>query len=112
MANPPNTISFGRGLGLAGLDPIDGTQWSFVLSASVPPPMIVDVNTDVTLWAVYTPTGTITPMYSTNLGTVPIEWIPISVFSNSLISGTNVFEFDPPDTNASAVKFQLWQTGL
>jgi len=109
-ANPPNSIAIGRGLGLAGLDPIDGTQWSFQVAASVPPPVIADVNTDVTLWAVYTPTGMITPMYSTNLGTVPIEWIPISVFSNSFVTGTNVIEFDPPNTNATALFFHLLQT--
>jgi len=110
VSNPPNSIPIGRGLGLAGLDPIDGTQWSFLVSATVPPPVIVDVNTDVTLWAVYTPTGTVTPMYSKNLGTVPIEWMPISVFSNSFVTGTNVIEFDPPNTNATALFFHLLQT--
>ena len=72
--------------------------------------MIVDFNKDVTLWTVYTPFGSIMPMYSTNLVTIPIEWIPISVFSNSLVSGTNVIEFDPPDPNASAVFFHLRQS--
>ena len=109
-ANPPNTISIGRSLGLGGLDPIDGTQWSFVISATVPPPVIVDVNTDVTLWAVYTPTGTVTPMYSTNLGTVPIEWVTVPVFSNTFVTGTNVITFDPPDTNSADVHFHLLQT--
>jgi len=76
----------------------------------VPPPVIVDVNTDVTLWAVYTPTGTITPMYSTNLGTVPIEWVTVLVFSNTFVTGTNVITFDPPDTNSADVHFHLLQT--
>ena len=34
------------------------------------PPVIVDFNHDVTLWAVYTPTGSIMPTYSTNLETL------------------------------------------
>jgi len=110
VSNPPNTIPIGRGLGIGGLDPIDGTQWSFLVSATVPPPVIVDVNTDVTLWAVYTPTGMVTPMYSTNLGTVPIEWITVPVFSNTFVTGTNVITFDPPDTNSADVHFHLLQT--
>ena len=46
-------------------------------------------------------------MYSTNLETMPIEWIPISVFSNSPLNGTNIIEFDQPDTNASLIYFKL-----
>ena len=109
-ANPPNSVAIGRGLGLLGLDPIDGTQWSFQVSAGLLAPVIVDVNADVTLWAVYTPTGTITPMYSTNLGTVPIEWITVPVFSNTFVTGTNVIMFDPPATNGADVHFHLLQT--
>ena len=71
------------------------------------PPVIVNFDTDVTLWAVYTPTGTISPVYSTNLGTIPIDWMPISVFSNAFVSGTNLITFDPPNTDAQAVFFQM-----
>ena len=74
------------------------------------PPMIVNINKDVTLWAVYSPTGMITPMYSTNLKTSPIEWKSISIFTNSFINGTNVIDFDSPDINANAIFYQLWQT--
>lgn len=110
IGTPPNAIAVGRAQGVGGLDPIDGTTWSFVLTAGAPTsPLIVKIDTDVTLWAVYTATGSVTPIYSTNPGAIPIEWIPIAVFSNALVNGTNVFEFDPPDTNASAVIFQLRQ---
>jgi hypothetical protein len=78
-------------------------------STTMTPPVIVDMNRDVTLWAVYTPTGTVTPVYSTNLGTVPIEWLQIPVFSNSPASSTNVFTFDPPDTNAPTIIYMLRQ---
>ena len=74
------------------------------------PPVIVDMDAATTLWAVYAPTGITTPMYSTNLETMPIEWIPISVYSNTLVNGTHVFEFDRPDTNASVIYFELLQT--
>ena len=125
---PPNIAPIGRALGIAGLDPLDGTQWSFQViigpgtttttsttttsttSTTIRPPVIVDIDPAVTLWAVYQPAGTITPLYSTNLETVPIEWIPISVFSNTLLSGTNVFAFDQPDTNASLIYFKLLRT--
>jgi hypothetical protein len=125
---PPNAAPIGRGLGIGGLDPLDGTTWSFQVivgpgtttttttsststsstsSTTLRPPVIVDVDPSVTLWAVYQPGGTITPMYSTNLETIPIDWIPISVFSNTLVSGTNVFEFEKADTNASLIYFRL-----
>ena len=77
-------------------------------STTLAPPMIVHMDKDM-MWAVYTPTGTIMPVYSTNLGTMPIEWMPVSVISNSLVGGTNVIEFDLPDTNTAAVYFQLRQ---
>ena len=117
---PPNSIPIGRAQGVAGLDPIDGTSWSFVVTSvtttstttTLAPPVIVEMNTDVTLWAVYAPAGSVTPAYSTNLGTLPIEWLSISVFSNALVGGTNVIEFEPPDTNAATVYFKLQQTGL
>jgi len=63
----------------------------------------------VTLWAVYTPTGTIMPMYSTNLGTMPIEWLTINIFTNTTMNGTNRIEFDPPETNSSAIFYHLRQ---
>ena len=106
---PPNTIPIGRGQGLAGLDPLDGTAWSFQVagSATPAPPVIADMNKDVTLWSIYDPGGTVTPQYSTNLGTVPVEWLSIPVFSNTPNDGTNVFTFAPPDTNAPLVIFRL-----
>ena len=120
---PPNSIPIGRSQGVAGLDPIDETTWSFVVvaattttsstsstSTTLAPPVIVDVAPDVTLWAVYAQVGTIVPQYATNLGVIQIEWTPISVFSNSLVDGTNIVTFDPPDTNAATVMFRLQQT--
>jgi hypothetical protein len=86
------------------------TTTTLTTSTTVAPPVIVDFNKDVTLWAVYAPTGTITPMYSTNLGTMPIEWIPILIFTNSPVNGTNILSFDPPDTNAPLSYFKLQRT--
>ena len=79
-------------------------------STTLAPPLIVNMDPDVTLWAIYMPTGTITPLYATNLETMPVEWIPISVFSNVLVNGTNVIEFDRPETNVSLIYFKLLQT--
>ena len=109
---PPNTIPIGRAQGMAGLDPLDGTAWSFqVIRSTTPaPPVIVDMNKDGTLWSVHEPGGTITPQYSTNLGTIPIEWLSIPIFSNAYDSGTNVITFEPPNTNAPAVNYRLlWE---
>ena len=80
------------------------------ISNPLSPPVIVDANADVTLWAVTSPGGTIVPEYSTNLCATPIEWLAVSVFSNSLVGGTNMIEFDPPDPSASAVYFRLLHT--
>jgi hypothetical protein len=77
-------------------------------STTLAQPEIMNMSTDVMLWTVYTTTGAIAPVYSTNLGTLPVEWMSVSVFSNSFISGTNLFTFDPPDTNAQSVFFQMW----
>jgi len=88
---------------------ITSTTTTSTTSTTVVPPVIVNMNRDVTLWAVYTPTGSVVPIYSTNLGTVPIEWLQIPVFSNSPESGTNVISFDPPDTNASVIIYRLQQ---
>jgi hypothetical protein len=74
------------------------------------PPVIVDINADVTLWAVYTPTGTIVPLYSTNLGTMASEWLPVTAFTNTPIGQSNIMiEFDPPDTNALGIFYHLRQ---
>ena len=80
------------------------------ISNPLSPPVIVDFNADVTLWAVTSPGGTIVPEYSTNLSATPIEWLAVSVFSNSLVGGTNKITFDPPDPNASAVYFRWLHT--
>ena len=85
------------------------TTSSTTSTSTLTPPVIVDIDADVTLWAVYTPTGTIVPMYSTNLGTTPIEWLTVPIFTNTPIGGTNRIEFDPPDTNSSALYFHLRQ---
>ena len=63
----------------------------------------------MTLWAVYTQIGTVTPVYSTNLDVTSIDWLSIPVFSNAFVSGTNVFTFDPQGTNVPAVMYQLRQ---
>ena len=122
VGTPPNAIPIGRAQGVGGLDAIDGTPWSFLVTAATTttttstttttlmPPVIVYMDTDITLWAIYAPTGASIPAYSTNLGTMPIEWIPISAFSNALVGGTNVIEFAPPDTNAAAVFFTIFGT--
>jgi len=62
------------------------------------------------MWVVHAPTGTVAPIYATNVTTTPIEWLPVSVFSNSFENSTNLFYFDPPDTNATAFYIQLLQT--
>ena len=85
------------------------TSTTSTTSTTFAPPVIINIDSNVTLWTVYAPTGTITPMYSTNLGMSPIDWYPVSSFANSFVNGTNVIEFDPPDTNAAAVFFELSQ---
>ena len=80
-------------------------------STTLSPPLIVDVDTDVTLFAIYSPTGTVRPVYSTNLGIVPIEWLTIGTFTNTFVDVTNIIiEFDPPDTNAPSIFYHLLQT--
>mgnify|MGYP000547242126 CR=1 FL=1 len=69
--------------------------------------VIVGMEADMTLRAVYAATGIVTPMYSTNLATMPVEWLSVAAYSNTLIDGTNVFTFDPPDTNSAAVFYHL-----
>jgi len=86
------------------------TSSSSTTSTTLSRPMIVNLDSAVTLWAIHAATGTITPWYSTNFDSAPIEWLPVTVFSNSFVSGTNVFEFDPPDTNVSLIYFRLLQT--
>jgi len=83
------------------------TTSSTTTTSTLPPPLIVNIDTGVKMWAIYAPTGMITPEYSTNLLTSPVEWIPISNFSNTIENGTNAIEFDPPDTNASGIFFRL-----
>jgi len=68
------------------------------------------METNATLWVIYTPSGSIMPMYSTNLGTVSIEWISIPGFSDALENGTNILTFTSPGTDAQALFFQVWQT--
>ena len=113
---PPNAVPIGRALGVGGLDAIDDTAWSFQVTAmtttsststTLASPLIVHMNTDVALWTVDAPTGGVIPEYATNLDTIPIEWISIPVFSNTVVDGTNVIEFGSPDTNAAAVFFRL-----
>jgi len=106
---PPNTIAIGRAQGLTGLDALDDIAWSFQVigSATLAAPVIVDMNSDVTLWSVYDPGGTVTPQYSTNLGTIPVEWLNITIFSNTPAGGTNIISFDSPDTNAPVVIYRL-----
>ena len=79
-------------------------------STTLSPPEIVGINTNVRLWVIYAPMGTIVPRYSTNLATIPIEWLSIPSFTNIPGSGTNIFQFDPPDTNAQAVFYHILQT--
>ena len=79
-------------------------------TTTLTPPLIVNIDPDGTIWAVYLPTGIISSEYSTNLSTIPIEWLPLSISSNTLVDGTNVIEFDQPDTNASPVYFRLQRT--
>ena len=105
------------------LDPIDGTSWSFRVtgvtttttttstSTTLAPPVIVDMDSDVTLYAILTPTGSVLPLYSTNLGLVPIEWLSISAYTNTIVDLTNIIiEFEPPETNVPAVFYHLRQT--
>lgn len=86
------------------------TSSTSTTSTTISPPVIVYIDTGVTLSAVHASTGTIMPMYTTNLETIPVEWIQISAFSNSLAGGTNVIAFDPPDTNAALVIYKLFRT--
>ena len=86
------------------------TTTTSTTSTTVAPPVIVDFNHDVKLWAINALTGSILPMYSTNLETFPIEWFSIPVFSNTFVTGTNVFDFDHPDTNATETFFRLRRT--
>lgn len=88
---------------------ITPTTTTSTTSTTITPPVIVNMNKDVTLWTVYTPTGTVTPVYSTNLGAMPIEWLAIPIFSNSSMNGTNIITFNPPYTNAPAVIYRLQQ---
>ena len=83
------------------------TSTSTTSTTTLLSPMIVKMDADVTLWAVYSPTGLV-PMYATNLKVTPIEWMPISIYSNFSLGGTNILKFEPPDTNAAAIYFQLW----
>ena len=57
--------------------------------------------------ATHATTGAFVPAYATNLGTMPVEWMPIPAYSNTLVSGTNLVTFDPPDTNAQALFFRM-----
>jgi len=79
-------------------------------STTLSPPEIIAVDSIMQIRAIHAPTGTVTPMYSTNLGTVPVEWTTIIGYTNTFLHGTNIIEFDPPDTDSTAVYFHLLQT--
>ena len=128
-ATQSNSVPIGRAEGIGGLDSIDGTPFSFRVIATpttstigvtttstitstttIVPPVIVRMNSSVVVWGVHFPTGMVAPIYATNVTTTPVEWFPVSIFSNSFENNTNVFCFNPPDTNATTVYIQLLQT--
>jgi sulfatase modifying factor 1 len=50
------------------------------------------------------------PFYATNLDSTPIQWQSIPAFSNTYLTGTNIFQFDHPATNVPKVFFHLRRT--
>jgi hypothetical protein len=79
-------------------------------STTMTPPEIVRIDQGLALWSLHAPTGTVSAMYATNLGSIPIEWISIDPVSSQLENGTNIMLFIPPDTNATSLFFRLQHT--
>ena len=65
-------------------------------------------GTNITVRSLGTNSWSMSPEYTTNLVGQPQTWLPITSWTNTYNSGTNITSFQPPISN-SAVLIRIWQ---